>query len=134
MPECRAITVMDRVIAFLKLFDNDCKGCLRRSSYTCGNCRATTAKSILAEIKAQQKQVDETSDRDLSLYVRMSIIMNRLNAAGRPLRSEEIVLSSAVSPQLKAWTLVRMVRKGKIDRRLECGHYVYFINENKDNK
>ena len=135
MESC-CLSVMDRVIAFLNLFDGDCKSCLRKSSYSCSNCRASTAKSILAQIKAEQKQKDANQKKfvpDYSLYARMAIILMKLKTAGRPLRFGEINLTSC-SPQLKAWTLVRMVRKGKIDRRLECGHYVYFINENKDNK
>lgn len=128
MVECRNITVMDRVIAFLNLFDNDCRQCLRRSSYTCSSCRATTARSILLQIRAERMRNGDDSEVDYSLYARIAVILKRLSVADRPLRSVEIDLSN-VSPQLKAWTLLRMIRRGTIGRRRSGNYYVYFLTK-----
>ena len=128
MESC-CLTAMDRVIAFLNLFDGDCKSCLRKSSYSCSNCRASTAKSILAQIKAEQKQKDANQQQfvpDYSLYARMAIILMKLKTAGRPLRFGEINLTSC-SPQLKLWTLMRMIRMGTIERRREGRNYLYSL-------
>lgn len=132
--ESRATNVMDRVIAFLNLFDGDCRECLRRSSSNCTNCRSTMAKSILAEIKAEQSSREAPVEPDYSLYARMAIITRSIRNAGRPVRSIEIGLSSVATPQLKAWTLLRMIRKGVIGRRKNGKYYVYFLKDKKGNK
>lgn len=132
MTECVDTGVMDRVIAFLNLFDSDCRQCLRRSPSTCPDCRATTARSILAQIRAERRKGDD-SEVDYSLYARIAVISKRLSDADRPLRSVEIDLSN-VSPQLKAWTLLRMIRRGTIGRRRSGNYYVYFLKNKKDHK
>lgn len=131
---CYGLTAMDRVIAFLNLFDGDCKTCFRRDTLTCASCRSTTAKSILAQIQSERKLNDSGEEPDYSLYARMAIIEKSIAKAGRPVRSDEIKLTDIATPQLKAWTLLRMIHNGVIGRRREGKYYVYYITKNRKGK
>lgn len=124
-----SITIMDRVMAFLRLFGDDCTHCYRKSGTNCYGCRASMAKNILRDIEAEGN-CKESAAPDYSLYARMEIIKTALRKAGRPMRSNEIKLSSVATPQLKCWTLLRMISKGVIGRRIDGGKYVYFLTEN----
>ncbi|MBO7688651.1 MAG: hypothetical protein J6V72_19895 [Kiritimatiellae bacterium] len=101
--------VEKRAIAFIRTVGNRCMVCLRRSDENCSNCISRWANSILRDI-------DKSAPVDYSLAARMMLITDALANAEGPLGSHEIDLRKYCTPQLKRWTLLRMVAKGKIKR------------------
>ena len=118
-----------RVIAFVRTVANRCKECLRRREENCRRCDSFLAASLLADICRD----NPVRTADFSLFSRMRLIARTLADAGIPLLSSQIRLDVPCSPQLKQWTLGRMVRLGLVGRRLvrtpKSGRciYCYFL-------
>ena len=115
-----------RVIAFVRVIAERCKGCLHRREEVCRNCDSSAANRIMRDIEADRN----VPPKDYSLFTRMALIVEilRNNSSGM-LFSTEINLEGLCSNQLKQWTLKRMVRMNVIGRRLafmtSTGYRVY---------
>lgn len=126
-----------RVVAFIRVIADRCKGCLHRREEVCRNCDSFAANRIMRDIEADKK----VPPKDYSLFTRMALIVEilRNNPAGT-LLSTEIDLNGLCSNQLKQWTLKRMVRMSVIGRRLafttDTGYrvYRYFLIPRKQHK
>lgn len=113
-----------RVVGFLATLSERCCRCGRRVDENCRRCAAGWANELLADYRR-----DRGSGADCSLAVRETMIVDALARAYRPLRSADIALGGICTPQLKRWTLLRMVRRGIVRRRAvraKDGRSVYF--------
>ena len=115
-----------RVIAFVRVIADRCKGCLHRREEVCRNCDSFAANRIMRDIEADRN----VPPKDYSLFTRMTLIVEILrNNSSGTLLSTEINLEGLCSNQLKQWTLKRMVRMNVIGRRLafttSTGYRVY---------
>lgn len=111
-----------RAVAFIRTIGNRCTTCLRRSSENCRGCISAWANSILRDIENETKP-----EIDYSLQARMMMIMDCLCKAGRPLLSAEIDLKNQCTRQLKRWTLMRLVKAGKVKRVKRNKNYRYSL-------
>ena len=111
-----------RAVAFIRTIGNRCTTCLRRSAENCRDCVSAWANSILRDIENETKP-----EIDYSLQARMMMIVDCLNKADGPLLSSEIDMKQYCTKQLKRWTLMRLVKAGKV-RRAKCnGKYRYSL-------
>lgn len=104
--------VEKRVVGFLAALSERCCRCNGRAAENCRRCVAGWANELLADYRR-----GGGGGADRSLAVRESLIFDALAAARRPVRSADIALGGICSPQLKRWTLLRMVRRGIVRRR-----------------
>lgn len=104
-----------RVVSFVRQITNDCTTCMRRCTENCERCRSTWAKSILADIEADAG--GGAGEVDYSLEARVERILKTLREYDGPLMSQDIDLGDMCSPQLKMWTLKRLVRRGVVCRK-----------------
>ena len=116
-----------RVFAFVNTVANRCTTCFRRAEENCRNCLSMWANSVLTDIEACRD--GKPQGIDYSYGERCRKILMILTRERRELQSKEIDLSGTCSPQLKQWTLNRLVRRGLIGRRLvyrtRSGYCVY---------
>ena len=120
-----------KVVAFVRAVAGRYKNCYHRVDAYCRGCYSRAAADLLVEIKKTAGEGQPRPDR--SLPSRIARIRSQLLASSRPVRSSEIDLPD-VSPQLKHWTLSRMVRLGFIVKRLVQRHpvrYSYTITTKK---
>ena len=111
-----------RAIAFIRTIGNRCTSCLRRSEERCRNCISSWANEILHDY-----EIESVPQPDYSLSARMMMIMDCLGKAGRPLLSSEIDMKQYCTKQLKRWTLMRLIRAGKVRRVKRNGAYRYSL-------
>ena len=127
--------VEKRVIAFVGTVARRCTTCLRRSEANCRNCLSMWANSVLTDIEAGRD--GQPQGIDYSYGERCRKILMILTRERRELQSKEIDLGGVCSPQLKLWTLNRLMRRGLIGRRLvyrtRSGYcvYSYFLKREK---
>jgi predicted transcriptional regulator len=126
-----------RIMAFLRTFADRCSFCLRRIPDNCYDCPANTAKNIIAAYE-QEALIDTHVSIDYSLAAREKMIIEALRKAEKPLTAHDIDLHDYCTPQLKHWTLKRMMRYGFIVRRKTKDrfgklHWGYLLN-NKETK
>lgn len=114
--------VEKRAIAFIRTIGNRCTSCLRRNEEDCRNCVSSWANSILRDIENEAKP-----KIDYSLQARMMMIVDCLGKAARPLLSSEIDMKQYCTKQLKRWTLMRLVKAGKVKRVKRDGIYRYSL-------
>jgi hypothetical protein len=118
-----------RALALIRTVANRCERCLRRSRENCRNCLSAWANSILRDIEAEK-----SSGIDYSFGARMLRIINILKKAEKPLLASEIDLSGYCTRQLKRWTLLRMLDRGMLSRRVvrrtgKNVFYGYFLKD-----
>lgn len=124
-----------RVIAFVNTVAGQCTSCFRRAEANCRNCLSMWANSVLTDIEAERD--GKPQGIDYSYGARCRKILMILTRERRELTSKEIQLDGLCSPQLKLWTLNRLVRRGLIGRRLvhktRSGYcvYSYFLKREK---
>ena len=111
-----------RAVAFIRTIGNRCTTCLRRSAENCRDCVSAWANSILRDIENDTKP-----EIDYSLQARMMMIVDCIGKAGRPLLSSEIDMKQYCTKQLKRWTLMRLVKAGKVKRAKRNGKYRYSL-------
>jgi hypothetical protein len=111
-----------RAIAFIRTIGNRCTSCLRRNEENCRRCVSRWANSILRDIENDTKP-----EIDCSLQARMMMIVDCLNKADRPLLSSEIDMKQYCTKQLKRWTLMRLVKAGKVKRVKRNKNYRYSL-------
>lgn len=117
-----------RAMAFIRTIANRCERCLRRSAENCRPCDSAWANSILKDCEAEVKTID------YSYGARMLRIVQILHKSPKPLLASEIDLTGYCTKQLKRWTLLRMLDRGMISRRVVKRHgknvfYGYWLNE-----
>lgn len=127
-----------RAIAFIRTIAQKCSGCLRRAPENCRNCPAGWAKSIMADYERDERTAaSNRPEIDYSLVAREIMIARALEA--RPLLTSEIDLHDYCTPQLKRWTLLHMMQKGTIGRRIVKSspgknYYQYYLIKKEPNK
>lgn len=87
------------------------------------------------EEEVKRNMLASKPQRDLSFYARQMKVIDILSAAKRPMYSYEIDLKDFCTPQLKYWTIRKMVKRGMlkaIRRDGEC-HYLYTAQKKRNN-
>lgn len=121
-------SLKDRTKAFLRIFREDCRNCLRKGD--CYRCRASTAVNLLREyeLNAPIEPI-----RELTIMERIRSVTEQLTKASRPLLCSEIFLDCSKS--LKEWTINSMLHSGKLLRRKRTErNYEYFLPRKTRNK
>lgn len=114
------------VRGFLHALAGECANCFRRNQGYCHYCYSNRAKYLLQQY-AQPTPVDNPALR-CDIVSRMARIVAILKKARRPLKSVEIDMKDYGTRSKKEFTLLTMIRLGKIDRRpTGDGKYEYFL-------
>lgn len=116
--------------AFLNALAGECKGCLRRNVGFCENCYSSRANVLLKSLDVYDP-IDNPALR-CDIVSRMARIAAILKSSRRPLLSSEIDMADYGTRSKKEFTLLTMIRLGKIGRKHvgESNKYVYFLKTN----
>lgn len=120
-----------RAIAFIRTIAQKCSDCLRKLPENCRNCPAGWAKAIMDDYERDERAAaSNRPEIDYSLMARQIMIARALEA--KPLLASEIDLHDYCTPQLKRWTLLHMMQKGTVARRIvkstsKTNRYQYFL-------
>lgn len=110
-----------RVVKFLQVLTNTCKGCLRPKA-SCGECDLATAPYLLSQMKKAT-----SSKCSVDYGRRFDIIEAEVRAFGRPVLAKEIDPKRKLCGRgLKYWSLRKMVKLGML-RSFRKDKQVYFI-------
>lgn len=119
--------------AFLNSLAGECANCLRRNQGWCDTCYSSRAKILLQRLDMNDP-VDNPALR-CDIVSRMARIAAILKKARRPLLSVEIDMADYGTRSKKEFTLLTMIRLGKIERNpVGGGKYVYFLKPQKKDK
>lgn len=119
--------------AFLNSLAGECANCFRRANGYCDQCYSNRAKILLQRLDMNDP-VDNPALR-CDIVSRMARIAAILKKARRPLMSVEIDMADYGTRSKKEFTLLTMIRLGKIERKpIGGGKYVYFLTNHTSKK